>query len=55
METIIKSKPSQKELDKLFVQVRSKKGGVDISKYVGKVKAKGTAVNLQRKLRDEWK
>ncbi|MDZ7646244.1 MAG: hypothetical protein U5K54_03135 [Cytophagales bacterium] len=55
METVIKSKPSKKELEKIFASVKAKKSGVDISKYVGKVKAKGNSIMLQRKLRDEWK
>ncbi len=54
METVIKSRPSEKELKKIFSKVRAKKEGVDISKYVGKVKAKGSPVALQRKLRNEW-
>lgn|GEM_PF-2253181 len=55
METVVKSKPSKKELEKIFATVKAKKEGVDISKYVGKVKAKGNPLILQRKLRDEWK
>ncbi len=55
METVIKSKPTKKELDKIFAQAKAKKNGVDISKYVGKVKAKGNPLAIQKKLRDEWK
>jgi hypothetical protein len=55
METIIKSKPSKKELEKIFSKVQAKKEGVDVTKYVGKVKAKGNPIALQRKLRNEWK
>jgi len=55
METVIKSRPSEKELEKIFSKVRAKKEGIDISKYLGKVRAKGDPVLLQRKLRNEWK
>ncbi len=55
METIIKSRPSKRELKKIFDLLRSKKEGVDVGKYFGKVKAIGNPVILQRKLRDEWK
>ena len=54
METVIKSRPSEKELEKIFSKVSLKKEGIDISKYAGKVKAKGNPVSLQRKLRNEW-
>lgn len=54
MVTIVKKVPSKEELDKIFRSVETRKKGVDVKKYAGKVKAKGQPVKLQQKLRNEW-
>jgi len=52
METLVRKKPSAKELETIFKKIGGK--GVDIKKYAGKVKAKGNPLTLQKKLRNEW-
>ena len=52
METVIRKKPNVTELEILFKRIGGK--GVDVKKYAGKVRAKGSPLTLQRKLRDEW-
>ncbi len=55
MVLIIKKKSGKKpELKELTSKLKSKKL-FKASEYCGKVKVRGDAVILQRKLRDEWK
>jgi hypothetical protein len=54
METVIRKRPSPSDLEKIFDISKAKKKGVDVKKYMGKVKAQGNPVALQRKLRNEW-
>lgn len=54
MVTIVKKVPSKEELNTIFRSVETRKKGVDVRKYAGKVKAKGQPVKLQQKLRNEW-
>jgi len=56
MVTVLKQGATEeyirKMLKKLSKEVRSK--GVDTLKYCGKIKLKEDALNIQKRLRDEW-
>ena len=53
MVYVVKEKPSKEELDKIFRLTQSKRKGVNVRKYAGKIKTTGNPVLIQRKLRDE--
>ena len=55
MVTILKKKDSIEKLKKILENVLSKKRkGVDASKFSGILKIDEDAVEVQKKMRDEW-
>jgi hypothetical protein len=55
MIVYLKEKPTQTELERIFKSIGKGGKGFNTRKYAGKVKAKKDPVQIQRKLRDEWK
>jgi hypothetical protein len=53
MVVVIKKGESKKSIQSKLQKLKSGKG-FPASKFTGKVKFKGDAVDIQRKLRDEW-
>jgi hypothetical protein len=57
MVTTIKKGASKKEIQALFKELESKKKsrkGFEAHKFCGVVKFKEDAINIQKKMRDEW-
>ncbi len=54
MVIVIKKKSTKRNLEKISKEIKPKKL-FKASEYCGKVKVKGDAVEIQRRLRNEWK
>lgn len=57
MVVIIKKGYTKKEIEALMErhQKEKKKKGVDLKKYLGSIKLNEDPLDIQKKLRDEWK
>ncbi len=57
MTTIIKRSTTRKQLSALLKtrKRRTKKHGVDVKSYAGKLKLEGDPLEIQKRMRDGWK
>ena len=54
MITIIKSKTSKDELNRIIGSLKSRNKLLNASKYSGKIKITDSPLAIQKKLRNEW-
>ena len=56
MVLVLKKGASEQEVQRIKkkLQKKSRKPGIDIKKYSGKIKLKEDPLTIQKKLRDEW-